>query len=432
MTGVGQHPGAARRPRLGRRQHRRARDRGRPGRRRPRRLARSCSGEAPPPGRRSSRSRGSGVTRVVLATRGDAPDRRHCASLPTRGSSVELVPLASWGAIEPRHRDQLVVEHPASRGCGRRAAALGDAPCAAAPSWTSSTPTGRPRWPVAAAACRHDRDARASTCSSTRRPSSSGSSPAQVAARRGDVCRRASRRWADDRPRARVRAPPSVARRSSRPCGCRRRRGSPERTLATGGYRIESDERRRAAAALVVAGGRAGAALGASWPGGSATSPGGPRCPAYLLFAWLAVALVWIDADVHRLPDGLVLPAYPALLALVVVATAGLGSWRPLVRALVCMAAVFAVLLRHGLVSPSSLGFGDVKLSGLIGLVLGWLERASMVVLGLLAGLPRRRGRRAGHAASAGGSASARTSPTGRPCSWARSSRSRLEFQWVA
>jgi leader peptidase (prepilin peptidase)/N-methyltransferase len=107
--------------------------------------------------------------------------------------------------------------------------------------------------------------------------------------------------------------------------------------------------------------------------------------PAYLLFAWLTVALVWIDADVHRLPDGLVLPAYPALLVLVVVATAGLGDWGALVRALACMAALYALYFLMAIVSPSSLGFGDVKLSGLIGLLLGWLGVGHAVV-GLLAG----------------------------------------------
>jgi leader peptidase (prepilin peptidase)/N-methyltransferase len=107
--------------------------------------------------------------------------------------------------------------------------------------------------------------------------------------------------------------------------------------------------------------------------------------PAYLLFAWLTVALVWIDADVHRLPDGLVLPAYPALLVLVVVATAGLGDWGALVRALACMAAMYALYFVLAFLSPNSLGFGDVKLSGLIGLLLGWLGVGPAVVA-LLAG----------------------------------------------
>lgn len=107
--------------------------------------------------------------------------------------------------------------------------------------------------------------------------------------------------------------------------------------------------------------------------------------PAFLFFAWLTVALVWIDADVHRLPDGLVLPAYPALLSLLIVATLGLGQWQALWRALICLAVVFTVFFLMNLVSPASLGFGDVKLSGLIGLLLGWVG-VQQAVTGVIAG----------------------------------------------
>jgi leader peptidase (prepilin peptidase)/N-methyltransferase len=156
------------------------------------------------------------------------------------------------------------------------------------------------------------------------------------------------------------------------------------RSLAEAGYRIESDEAGTPprhwwwpAVALALLWALVGWRIGdlAGWA----------AVPAYLLFAWLAVGLVWIDADVHRLPDGLVLPAYPALLVLVVVATAGLGDWGALVRALACMAAMYVLYFILAFVSPSSLGFGDVKLSGLIGLLLGWLGVAHAVVA-LLAG----------------------------------------------
>jgi leader peptidase (prepilin peptidase) / N-methyltransferase len=156
------------------------------------------------------------------------------------------------------------------------------------------------------------------------------------------------------------------------------------RVLATGGYRIDSDQ----------AGGRpgpwwwpapalAGLWVFLGWRVGDLAQ--WAALPVFLLFAWLTVALVWIDADVHRLPDGLVLPAYPALVALVGVATLGTGDWRHLVRALACMAALYSVYFVMAFVSPSSLGFGDVKLSGLIGLVLGWWS-IPQVVLGALGG----------------------------------------------
>jgi leader peptidase (prepilin peptidase)/N-methyltransferase len=99
----------------------------------------------------------------------------------------------------------------------------------------------------------------------------------------------------------------------------------------------------------------------------------------------MTVVLVWIDADVHRLPDGIVLPAYPALLVLVALAAGGLGQWSSLWRALACMAALYAAYFVLAFISPSSLGFGDVKLAGLIGLVLGWLG-VPHLLLGALAG----------------------------------------------
>ena len=156
------------------------------------------------------------------------------------------------------------------------------------------------------------------------------------------------------------------------------------RALSDGGYRVESDDAGALprvwwwpAPVLAVLWAVVGWRIGdyAGWA----------ALPAYLFFAWLTVALVWIDADVHRLPDGLVLPAYPALLALVVVATAGLGDWAQLWRALACLAGLYAVYLVMHLVSPGSLGFGDVKLSGLIGLLLGWIG-IPQLVMGVLGG----------------------------------------------
>ena len=46
---------------------------------------------------------------------------------------------------------------------------------------------------------------------------------------------------------------------------------------------------RRPAAGLVVAGAGAGRCSGRCWPGASATSPAGPRCPPTCFFAWLTV-----------------------------------------------------------------------------------------------------------------------------------------------
>lgn len=174
------------------------------------------------------------------------------------------------------------------------------------------------------------------------------------------------------------------------------------RALATGGYRIPSDE----AGELPRHWWWPAVLLGVLWGvlGWRIGDEGGwAALPAFLYFAWLAVALVWVDADVHRLPDGLVLPSYPVLLVLVVVATAGLGDWGALVRALACLAGTYAVYFVMALASPSSLGFGDVKLSGLIGLLVGWLGVPEAVValmsgflVGGLVGIVMLVGRRVG------------------------------------
>ncbi|MGL5866025.1 MAG: prepilin peptidase [Dermatophilaceae bacterium] len=143
------------------------------------------------------------------------------------------------------------------------------------------------------------------------------------------------------------------------------------RELATGGYRIVDDDAEHppghpwwtgpAAAAL--------AALAAWAVGGLG---GWAALPAYLLFAWLTVGLVWIDLDVHRLPVGLVVPAGVAtagLLALASLATAD----RRWLAALIGAAVFWVVYVVLALLPGGGVGGGDVRLAPLIGALLGWL-----------------------------------------------------------
>jgi leader peptidase (prepilin peptidase) / N-methyltransferase len=97
--------------------------------------------------------------------------------------------------------------------------------------------------------------------------------------------------------------------------------------------------------------------------------------PAYLYLGAVGSALTLIDLDVHRLPDLLVLPSYPIAFVLLLVPTVVSGQWGSLLRGVLAGLALFVSYLVLALISPGGggLGFGDVKLAGVLGLLLGWV-----------------------------------------------------------
>jgi leader peptidase (prepilin peptidase)/N-methyltransferase len=114
--------------------------------------------------------------------------------------------------------------------------------------------------------------------------------------------------------------------------------------------------------------------------------------PATVALAWAAgagVVLGSVDLAAHRLPDRVLFPAYAVCAAALVADAAVLGSWGALVRAVVAAVVAFAIAALAAALAPEGLGFGDVKLLALLGLVLGWAGWGVLlagVFLGLLAG----------------------------------------------
>lgn len=102
--------------------------------------------------------------------------------------------------------------------------------------------------------------------------------------------------------------------------------------------------------------------------------------PAYLYLAAISVALALIDLDVKRLPDAIVLPSYVVALVLLVVPAALDGAWQSLLRAVITGAALYAFYFLLAFIYPPGMGFGDVKLAGVLGIYLGWVAWPLAVV----------------------------------------------------
>jgi leader peptidase (prepilin peptidase)/N-methyltransferase len=115
-----------------------------------------------------------------------------------------------------------------------------------------------------------------------------------------------------------------------------------------------------------------------AWP------PREAALPALLYLAAVSIALAVIDIDTFRLPFWIVAPSYPVAAVLLAVASLTARDGGSVLRMLLGGAALWGVYRLLHAVYPGGMGYGDVRLAGVLGLYLGWLGWGTLVVGGFL------------------------------------------------
>jgi leader peptidase (prepilin peptidase)/N-methyltransferase len=107
----------------------------------------------------------------------------------------------------------------------------------------------------------------------------------------------------------------------------------------------------------------------------------------YSALAVVVVPLATIDVVEQRLPNVLLLPAIPIVVALFTAAAVVQHDPAEIIRALIGMSAMFVVFLSIVVASRGGMGAADARLAGLLGLSMAWRSWAALIagtVLGLV------------------------------------------------
>jgi leader peptidase (prepilin peptidase) / N-methyltransferase len=134
----------------------------------------------------------------------------------------------------------------------------------------------------------------------------------------------------------------------------------------------------RLALALAVAAAAACALL--AWSLGPSAA-----LPMWLYVGVVGVVLAYVDWRTRLLPTRLVGPSYAIVAALALLASAVSGDWGALLRAALGWLVAGGLFFLLWFVYPKGMGYGDVRLAGVLGIALGWLGWAELLV-GVYAG----------------------------------------------
>ncbi len=104
-----------------------------------------------------------------------------------------------------------------------------------------------------------------------------------------------------------------------------------------------------------------------------------------LVFFAALIGLAAIDVELLVLPRSIIYVALTAEVILETTHAAGTRNWHDLIVGALCAVSWFALFYLINFFAPKALGFGDVRLSLLLGLVLGWLN-AWFPILALFSG----------------------------------------------
>ncbi len=94
----------------------------------------------------------------------------------------------------------------------------------------------------------------------------------------------------------------------------------------------------------------------------------------------VGVALAVVDWRTRRLPTRVIAPSYGVVASLAVVAAWAEGDWSRLLGAVLGWVAAGGLFFVLWFIYPKGMGYGDVRLSGVLGIALGYLGWGELIV----------------------------------------------------